>query len=499
MLFSIRLCQVRGLRWVCSLLLLTLLSQWSLAQTISIRGTHFVDETGATIIFRGYNIQEKAPPFQPIQSGADLDILQEMGANLIRLNFVWEAAEPELGIYDARYFDYYDRVVNWAWARGMHVLIDFHNNAFSRYAAKGCGSGFPRWALSPDVAAVEPRPNGSCVFSTSMMQAMLSEDNRAHWEDFMTDRHGVRTRFFELTRRLAEKYADHPAVIGFDLNEPMVFKPILQYDSALANQFFNDWQKFIQSIHPRYITFFGDSPFQFIFINQPPHLDIPPTGNVSFDAHFYEPGASGFGRPLFGTANSINAIVATRDHYQIPVLVGEFGANLKGNHNRYFQYQMDQVLRQFDQEMLSSTRWNYTPHWNPVQKDHFHDEDFSCFDDQRRVRESCAPRASLQRLSGELISIDIHHQGEAKLFFPLVPRLSDWWRYTDTVVDIRWQHHPEQGATRIYAARQRLFGGAPVRIETEGDGLDCSYDSDQRYVNCSSATAGEKRVRIMSP
>src|SRR3990167_7356398 len=170
------------------------------AQTISTQGTHFINEHGAKIIFRGYNIQ----------SETELDILQDMGANLIRLNFVWEAAEPEPGFYDPDYFAYYDRVVNWAWQRGMHVLIDFHNNAFSRYAAKGCGSGFPRWALSPDVAPVEPRTDGSCIFNSAMLQAMLSADNYTHWRDFMTDRRGVRTRFFELTRLLAEKYADHP-------------------------------------------------------------------------------------------------------------------------------------------------------------------------------------------------------------------------------------------------------------------------------------------------
>lgn len=484
--------------FACSLILAVIFSLSATAQTISILDKHFVNEDGAKIIFRGYNIQAKAPPFQPIESADELDILHEMGANLIRLNFVWEAAEPEPGFYNPDYFDYYDRVIHWAWERGMHVLIDFHNNAFSRYAAKGCGSGFPRWALSPDVTPAEPRTDGGCIFSSAMMQAMLSADNASNWNDFMTDRYGVRTRFFELTRVLAEKYADHPAVIGFDLNEPMAFKPILQYDSVLANHFFNDWQQHIHSINPRFIAFFGDSPFQFIFINQPPHLDIPPTGNVSFDAHFYEPGASGFGRPLFGTANSINAIVATREKYGIPVLVGEFGANLKGNHNRYFQYQMDQVLRHFDRELLSSARWNYTPHWNPQQKDHFHDEDFSCFDDDKNVRESCAPRASLQQLSGDLISIDFQHKGEARLLIPLLPQLSDRLQYRATRLDLRWHHRPEQGATRVFASRALLFGDADVVIETGDTDLHCTYDASDRYIECTSASPGEKHLLVYS-
>ncbi len=468
----------------------------AMSNAISTDAKHFVDERGAKIIFRGYNLQQKAPPFQPITRAEDLDPLQDMGANLVRFNFIWEAAEPQAGVYDEAYFDYYDRVIQWAWARGMYVLIDFHNNAYSRYAAKGCGSGFPRWALSPDVIPAEPKAMGECVFTSAMMGAMLSKANYTLWHDFMTDKHGVRTRFFALTQKLAEKYANHPAVIGFDLNEPMVFKPKLKYDSDTANQFFNTWHQHIQQINPRYITFWGDSPFQFIFINQPPHLDVPATGQVSFDAHFYEPGASGFGLPVFGTRHNVDAIARTRDKYNIPVLVGEFGANLKGTHNQYFQYQMDQVLRQFDQEMLSSARWNYTPHWNPVNKDHFHDEDFSCFDENHQPRMTCAPRASLQVLSGELIEIDIHHRGEAKFFFPWFPSLSDRYQYEDTRVELRWDHVPSQGKTRVFASRAKVFDGAPVRIVAEGEGLDCRYDEAERYIDCQSNLAGKKRLVV---
>lgn len=466
-------------------------------QAVGIDGQHYVNEQGAKLIFRGYNIQTKAPPFQPITSAEELDPLAELGSNLIRFNFIWEAAEPEPGVYDQSYFDYYDRVVNWAWQRGMYVLIDFHNNAFSRYAAKGCGSGFPLWALSPDVEPATPKPQGECTFNTAMMNAMLSKDNYTNWYDFMTDKYGVRARFFELTRKLMEKYADHPAVIGFDLNEPMVFKPGLNYDSDLANQFFNAWHSYIQTVNPRFITFFGDSPFQFIFINKPPHLDIPETGLSSFDAHFYEPGASGFGRPLFSTRPNINAIVKTREQYNIPVLVGEFGANLNGSKNELFQFQMDRVLRQFDEELLSSTRWNYTPHWNPENKDHFHNEDFSCFDENNAVRESCYPRANLQVLSGELLDIDIHHAGEAKLFIPLLPFLSKTFKYHDTVVDIAWEHNPAQGQTKIFAAKAQFFENG-VNIETEGADLECQYDEAERYVLCESDVGGPKRVVISS-
>ena len=468
----------------------------SMALGLKTEGGFFVDDLGANVILRGYNLQAKAPPFQVIQRAEDLDPLLQTGANFLRFNFVWEAAEPLPGIYDDAYLDYYAQVVDWAWERGMYVLIDFHNNAFSRFAAKGCGSGFPKWAISPESRVYEPAENGSCVFSSSMMAAMLSQDNYRNWYDFMTDRYGVRSRFFALTERLAQRFSSHPAVIGFDLNEPMAFLPILQYDSDLTNMFFNAWQQHIASIDPRYVTFWGDSPFQYIFINQPPKLELPEQGEVGLDAHFYEPGASGFGRPVFGVSSSLNAILATRERYGIPVLVGEYGANLKGSQNYLFQYQMDMVQRFFDQHLLSSARWNYSPQWTAEQKDHFHDEDFSCFDAARQLRESCAPRAYIQRLTGDLVSSTIYHRGEAKFFVPLLPQLSARYQYGHTRIDVTWEHHPEQGNTRLFASRTTLFQDQTVVIETEGEALHCAYDQEERFVECASPAPGLKRVTI---
>ncbi len=478
---------------ICTVFLLSL-TEYSLA--ITAQGKHFINEQGAKIIFRGYGIQTKAPPFQPIQSAAELDVLADMGANLIRFNFIWEAAEPEEGVYDESYFEYYHQVVNWAWERGIYVLVDFHNNAYSRYAANGCGSGFPAWAVSPAVGVVEPKPNGDCKFAPAMMQAMLSRENYTIWQDFMTDKYGARTRFFELTQRLAATYANHPAVIGFDFNEPMVFKPGLTFDSELVNQFFLDWHQSIQSISSKYFTFLGDNPLQFILINKPPLLLIPQQGLAALDAHFYEAGASALGFPLLDPTPNLNALVATRDKYNIPLLVGEYGANMTRPNNQAFQYQMDIVQRRFDKELLSSARWNYTPHWNPTTKDHFHDEDYSCFDENKSVRLTCYPRANVQVLSGDLVRLNIHHTGEAKFFVPVLPFLSNWFKYNDTLIDLKWNHVPSQGATKIFASKAVIFAEKPVTIDTHHTDLTCEWDSSECYLLCSAPTAGEKWVTI---
>jgi len=113
---------------------------------LSIQGKKFVDPNGAQVILRGYAIQAKMPPFRPLSAASELDTIADFGANVIRLHFSWEAAEPAPGVFDESYFSYYRQVVEWAAQRDIFVIIDFHNNAFSRWAAGGCGSGFPAWA-----------------------------------------------------------------------------------------------------------------------------------------------------------------------------------------------------------------------------------------------------------------------------------------------------------------------------------------------------------------
>ncbi len=161
----------RGLVLRSSVLLLPLLLSLvsgSAFAGLRTRGGEFVDERGARVLLRGFSLAAKMPPFRPVTSGSDFDVLQESGVNLLRLHFNWEAAEAVRGVYDESYFEYYEQLVQWAWERGIYVIIDFHNNAFSRHAAEGCGSGFPAWAITPEAKAWQPRENGSCFFFYAM-------------------------------------------------------------------------------------------------------------------------------------------------------------------------------------------------------------------------------------------------------------------------------------------------------------------------------------------
>lgn len=84
-------------------------------------------------------------PF-PIESADEhFSRLKHWGFNFLRLLTTWEAIEHEgPGIYDDDYLDYYQTIVQTAAQYGFYVLIDPHQDVWSRFSG---GDGAPGWTL----------------------------------------------------------------------------------------------------------------------------------------------------------------------------------------------------------------------------------------------------------------------------------------------------------------------------------------------------------------
>jgi len=92
---------------------------------ISVSGNHFVDPSGATVLFRGVSI---ADPDNLVGRGQwNRDIfaaVKDLGANLVRIPVhpaAWRSRTP------AAYIQLLDQAVDWCTDLGMHVIIDWHS------------------------------------------------------------------------------------------------------------------------------------------------------------------------------------------------------------------------------------------------------------------------------------------------------------------------------------------------------------------------------------
>jgi endoglycosylceramidase len=110
-----------------------------------------VDAQGRVVILHGVNAVWKQAPYVAPDSvdgftADDADWLAANGFNAVRLGVLFAGVMPQPHMVDSSYLDRIDRVVQLLAARGIYVLIDFHQDLYNeRYQ----GEGFPDWATQP--------------------------------------------------------------------------------------------------------------------------------------------------------------------------------------------------------------------------------------------------------------------------------------------------------------------------------------------------------------
>ena len=127
--------------------------------------TLFVDSSKRNILFKGINIAAKTPimesvdipisvndhvsffnsPFPLEDAQIHFSRLKHLGFNLLRWVIPWEAICPNTpNEYDHDYLEYLDQMLAIAKNYGFFILIDFHQDVWSRYTG---GSGAPAWTM----------------------------------------------------------------------------------------------------------------------------------------------------------------------------------------------------------------------------------------------------------------------------------------------------------------------------------------------------------------
>jgi endoglycosylceramidase len=190
------------------------------------------DAASRQVLLRGVNAggRSKLPPFFPFEfreSGqpdqlaapafadalrAYVERLASWGLDVVRLSWSWEGLEPTRGTVDETYLARYVEMVRAFGARGIFVIVEFHQDVFAR---PYCGDGFPLWACPQPLP---PAPASCAAWYTGYS---AGPDVAAAFDRFWRNEDGLQDAFVAAWSRVAARTFAVEQVIGFDvLNEP---------------------------------------------------------------------------------------------------------------------------------------------------------------------------------------------------------------------------------------------------------------------------------------
>jgi endoglycosylceramidase len=223
---------------------------------LHVSGSRIVDAAGRTVILRGANANglvdywrsDLRPPY-PIDPAAysrgrcpaddrrttavplcerDLAQMRALGFDNLRLPVSWSLLEPAPGRLNRTYVERIAQVVGWAKAQGIWVVIDLHQDAWSKYDYTPDGQpcppgtepvkdqdGAPQWAS-------QHRLPVCAVGGIRELDPAVVEDAQSFWLNLpASDGVGLQDHYASVVAALARRFRDEPAVAGYDLmNEP---------------------------------------------------------------------------------------------------------------------------------------------------------------------------------------------------------------------------------------------------------------------------------------
>lgn len=184
---------------------------------VTVSGIQFIDGAGKPLLLHGINVVNKSPAegYTKNIEQRDLATIRNWGMNCIRLGILWDGLEPQPGKINEEYLERIARIVGWAKTENLYVLLDMHQDLYSVKFSDGA----PAWATLDEGKPYTPTAVWSDAYFTSeAVQAALDH----FWANSPgPDGVGLQDHYARVWRRVAERFHDERAVLGFDLmNEP---------------------------------------------------------------------------------------------------------------------------------------------------------------------------------------------------------------------------------------------------------------------------------------
>jgi endoglycosylceramidase len=192
-----------------------------------------VDDRGRVLMLRGVNVISAAKSDPERTGGVDeaaiAPISETFGFSNARHLIFWDAVEPEPGVYDQDYLDRVEERLDWYHEHELTVVLDMHQDIYSGVFG---GDGAPEWAVETDGLEFTGGEDGSPWYLANVDPAVQA----ATMHFFIPERGHpeLREHYVGAWQVVVERFADHPAVVGYDvMNEPS-FNSIGTLDEALA-------------------------------------------------------------------------------------------------------------------------------------------------------------------------------------------------------------------------------------------------------------------------
>lgn len=210
---------------------------------LSTRCGHLVDAQGRVVVVHGINARvdgvfdvaldmgrvalQPIPPF----TADDAASMRALGFNVLRLPMQWSGVEPVDGAdFDAAYLDRVAAVVDLARAAGLLVLLDLHQDAYSKEIGE---DGAPRWAIVPAPEQLLGGPLTDLAARRTSAQVL-----RAFATFFGDGAEGerLRGRYARMAAAVAARFRGDAAVLGYEIfNEPVALESqVLRLNAQVA-------------------------------------------------------------------------------------------------------------------------------------------------------------------------------------------------------------------------------------------------------------------------
>ena len=200
-------------------------------------------------------------------SGDDFAQLRSLGFNVIRLVLNWSQLEPQPGVYSTTYLQRVEQVVGWARQQGIYVILDMHQDQYSRFILpgkpstlpSGCTSsggsdGAPAWAVFTDgkpacalfgESDLNPA-EGAAFYNFWHNHAVPSPQGAAPGT-------GLQDHYIGSLVALAKAFENNSTVLGYEvMNEPqpgsLSSLPVENLYTATAQDLFPFYQRVIEAL-----------------------------------------------------------------------------------------------------------------------------------------------------------------------------------------------------------------------------------------------------------